>query len=149
MSVDILTPWQAILQGLNFFFPLILVSLIVALAVGKFVASVPIAGGETLTFRHQVAFVFSFSIVGAMIGLIINLIGGFSIGTSSAGDNNPFQFVATLVAAFSAIIGLFLGETRVQSFSSVRPVGTASGILMMMFGYFYISQVFALSQIGS
>jgi hypothetical protein len=148
MSVDFDTPWLAIMQGINLFLPLILMAILLAIAVGKLVVTASSAENGAPSFRHQVAFVFSFSIVGAMIGIIINLIGGFSIGSSGGGQSDPFQFVATLAAAFSAIVGLFLGETRVQSFSSVRPIGTASAILMMMFGYFYISQVFALSQIG-
>src|SRR5690606_12070007 len=79
-------------------------------------------------FAGHAGFIFSFAVVGFALGMIIRLLGGFSLGS---GDGNPpdsFQFIATIASSLAAVAGLFLGETKLASSIEVRPTGTATAI---------------------
>ncbi|MDP2781553.1 MULTISPECIES: hypothetical protein [Devosia] len=131
----------------EFLLPLVAISLFVSLVL------IPISlynlvrtrtAEATRVFGSEVLFVLSFCIVGFVVGLIIRLLGGFSLGTSeSGGQPDTFQFIATLAASFAAITGLFLGEAKLHDATMVRPVGAGAAILMMMVGYLYLGGILA------
>lgn len=138
--------WLLAFGVLNFFTPLLLLSLIISFVF----STVPLAKGIAsrdwkaveVSLGH-LQFIFSFCVVGIALGMIIRLLGGFSLGAGDDGDASQdiFQFLGTMISVFSAVVALFFGEAQVKSGGAIRPIGTAAAILLMMFSYVYFSLV--------
>ena len=141
--------WQIAWETFFYLFlPLLVVSALVSTILSLHSFLKAFQGGEQRdSVFSRLSFIFSFCVVGFVIGIIIRLLGGFSLGTSADSEPDAFQFIATLASSFAAIAGLFFGETRVEGSIGVRPIGTASAIFMMIYGYFYISLVLAAGTI--
>jgi hypothetical protein len=143
--------WTIALDLGHLFGPAIVTSLVVALVLSSVTAY---EWAQTRTFAaaqhftNTAGFIFSFAIVGFALGMIIRLLGGFSLGSGNdATSPDSFQFIATIASSFAAIAGLFFGESKLEGAAAVRPIGTATAIFMMMFGYFYLALVLAGSSL--
>lgn len=138
MTNDFSVPWTVLLQLINFLLPLVTLCAVYS-AILALLAIVD-ATDEKYEFQwtdylYRTSFIFAFCLVGAVVGIIIYLIGGF---TANDGDQlGPFKMISTLVTAFLGIYGLFYGETSSEASQGARPLGTASGVFFMVAGYFY------------
>lgn len=133
-------PWAAMGQVVNFFSPILILTLFIAIAL----AVVTLWATQELSRRallHNVLNLFAFGVIGAIVGIMIRLSGGFGMG----GGTEVWAKVPALLSAFAAIAGLFYGENRVAGEQAIKPLGTASAILMMMIAYLHTALILGAS----